>query len=72
MEKLLEAIIDLVANSPPDKTEQLARSIRLLSGAQDTPSLTSWATNPRAKDRLAKLITAWRGAPYRPSSLPEC
>lgn len=67
MEKLLEAIIELVANSPPDKTEQLALSIRLLSGAENAASLTSWATNPHATERLTKLISVWRGA-YMPSS----
>ena len=67
MEKLLEAIIELVANSPPDKTEQLAGFIRALSDAENASSLTSWATNPHAKDRLSKLIAAWRGA-YIPSA----
>ena len=61
MEKLLEAIIELVSDSPPDKAEQLAEAIRRLSGAQNAASLTSWATNPRAKNRLAKLVAAWRG-----------
>jgi cardiolipin synthase len=67
VEKLLEAIIELVANSPPDKAEQLAQTIRLLSNAENAATLTSWATNPRATDRLTKLISAWRGA-YIPSS----
>ena len=61
MEKLIEAIIELVSNSPPDKTEQLAGSIRRLSSPKNAQSLTSWAANPRAKDALAKLIGAWRG-----------
>lgn len=61
MEKLIEAIIELVSNSPPDKTEQLAESIRRLSGAQNAQSLASWAANPRAKNALTKLITLWRG-----------
>ena len=61
MEKLIEAIIELVSNSPPDKTEQLAESIRRLSDAQKAQSLTSWAANPRAKNALTKLITTWRG-----------
>jgi cardiolipin synthase A/B len=60
VEKLIEAIIELVSNSPPDKTEQLAESIRRLSGAQGAGSLTSWASNPRAKNALNKLISAWR------------
>lgn len=69
MEKLIEAIIELVSNSPPDKTEQLAESIRRLSGAQNAQSLTSWAANPRAKNALTKLITAWRGVGLPPVEL---
>jgi phosphatidylserine/phosphatidylglycerophosphate/cardiolipin synthase-like enzyme len=61
VKKLIEAIIELVSNSPPDKTEQLADSIRRLSDTQDAQSLTSWAANPRAKSALTELITAWRG-----------
>lgn len=61
MEKLIEAIIELVSNSPPDKTEQLAGSLRRLSGAQNAQSLNDWATNPRARGVLTKLITAWQG-----------
>lgn len=61
MEKLIEAIIELVSNSPPDKTGQLADAIRRVSGAQNAQSLASWAANPRAKDALTKLVTAWRG-----------
>jgi cardiolipin synthase A/B len=61
VEKLIEAIIELVSNSPPDKTEQLAESIRRLSAPQNVQSLASWTANPRAKNALARLITAWRG-----------
>lgn len=60
MKELIEAIIELVSNSPPDKTEQLAESIRRLPDAQNAQSLTSWAANPRAKNALTELITAWR------------
>ena len=61
MEKLIEAIIGLVSNSPPDKTEQLAESIRRLSGVQNARQLTSWAANPHAKNALSKLIASWQG-----------
>ncbi len=60
MDKLIQAVIELVSNSPPDKTTQLAEAIRQVSGAQNIESLASWATNPRAKDALFNLITAWR------------
>jgi cardiolipin synthase A/B len=60
VEKLIEAIIELVSNSPPDKTEQLAESIRRLSGVQNALPLTSWAANPRARNTLTKIVAAWR------------
>ncbi len=61
MDKLIEAIIELVSDRPLDKTGQLADAIRRVSGPHNAQSLTSWASNPRAKDALAKLVTAWRG-----------
>ena len=53
--------LELVSNSPPDKTGQLAAALRRVSGAQNVQSLASWAANPRAKGALTKLVTAWRG-----------
>lgn len=61
MENLIEAIIELVSDSPPDKTEQLAESIRNLSGAHEAQSLVSWTASPRGKIALTKLLEAWRG-----------
>jgi cardiolipin synthase len=69
VEKLNEAVIELVSNSPQDKTEQLAGSIRLLSSSKNTQSLASWAANPRAKSALAKLIGEWRGGDVPPAEL---
>jgi cardiolipin synthase len=69
VEKLLEAIIELVTNSPPDKTEQLARSIGRLSSPQDAPALTGWAVIPGAKVRLANLVAAWRTTELPPVEL---
>jgi cardiolipin synthase len=60
MQRLIEAIIDLVSDSPPDKTEQLAESIRGLSGSKATTSLASWSASPRAVNALRKLVAAWR------------
>jgi cardiolipin synthase A/B len=62
VENLIEAIIELVSDSPPDKTEQLAESIRGLSGAQEALPFTSWDASPRARTALTKLVAAWRGA----------
>jgi cardiolipin synthase len=69
VEKLIEAIIELVTNSPPDKTEQLARSIRNLSPPQEASALNSWAAIPGAKVRLANLIAAWRATEIPPIEL---
>jgi cardiolipin synthase len=69
VEKLLEAIIELVTNSPPDKTEQLARSIGRLSASQDATTLTSWAMIPGAKVRLATLVAAWQATEIPPVEL---
>lgn len=69
MEKLLETIIDLVSNSPPDKTEQLVRSIGKLSTARDAKSLSGWAVNPITKTRLDMLVAAWQGVETPPVEL---
>jgi cardiolipin synthase len=69
MDKLLEAIIELVSNSPPDKTEQLAAWVGRLSGVQEAPSLASWAAIPGARTRLVNLITAWQGEEIPPIEL---
>jgi cardiolipin synthase len=69
VEKLIEAIIELVSDSPPDKTEQLADAIRRLSNGQNALSLVHWATNPRAKNTFTKLMTAWRSADIPPAEL---
>ena len=53
MDKLLEAIIELVSDSPPDKTDQLAEAVRRLSGAQTAQSLTELGReNARARRTL--------------------
>jgi len=62
MQGILESIIDLVANSPPDKCEQLASSVRNLASSQDADTLTGWAASPGAHGRLNTLIAAWRGS----------
>lgn len=69
MNNLIDAIIELVSDSPPDKTEQLAESIRRLSGTQNALSLTSWDASPRAKSALTNLVAAWRGVSIPPAEL---
>jgi cardiolipin synthase len=60
VDELLKAIIELVSDSPPDKIGQLAEAIRRLAGFQSSGSLAGWASNPRAKERLARLIATWQ------------
>ena len=62
MDKLIDAIIELVSNSPPEKTGQLAEAIRQVSGADNAGSLTTWAANPHPREALNTLMTAWSGA----------
>jgi len=60
---LLETIIDLVANSPPQTIEPLARTIRSLSGPDGAMAVSNWAGNPNARQRLGLLLGAWQAAP---------
>jgi phosphatidylserine/phosphatidylglycerophosphate/cardiolipin synthase-like enzyme len=60
MDRLLQAIIELVSNSPPDKAEQLAQSVRVLSGANEAATLGWWAASPGARSRLTNLVAAWQ------------
>lgn len=58
MQELLDAITDLVANSPPAKISQLASGVEAAS-FKDLPATTSgWAITPAAKDRLKKFLAA--------------
>lgn len=69
MERLIEAVIDLVSNTPPAKAKQLAVSVAKLTSPDKTGSLASWATNQNAQARLAKLLAAWTTAPIPPAEL---
>ena len=59
MQDLLEAVIDLVANSPPDKVAQLAAAVRRLEDCSGSHLLAGWATNPSTQARLSALTAAW-------------
>lgn len=60
MNALVEAIIDLIGNSPPEKSSQLATAIEQLSAPTDISALDHWAGNAGARARLATLVKAWR------------
>ena len=60
MDALIGSIIELVANTPPDKIAQLADAIRRLPPVAIPHALDGWATNPGAQSRLGKLVSAWQ------------
>ncbi|MQW11600.1 phospholipase [Sinorhizobium meliloti] len=62
MQALLDAILDIVANSPPGKAKQLASTVRRIPSAADCALLEGWATNPSAQTRLSALVTAWKAS----------
>ncbi|MCA9468329.1 MAG: DISARM system phospholipase D-like protein DrmC [Nitrospira sp.] len=61
MQELLEAITELVSNSPPNKVEQLANLIKKTSGVDLLTSASGWATTPVARVRLNRLLGAAAG-----------
>lgn len=69
MEKLTEALIELVSNAPPERTARLAEQVRTLTDVRDTQTLARWATNPRAKKALDDLIAAWKNVSVTPAEL---
>jgi cardiolipin synthase len=69
MDELIEAVIQLVANTPPDKAQQLVDSVRELSSAKESDALSNWANNPNAQARLGSLATAWRRRSIPPGEL---
>jgi cardiolipin synthase A/B len=69
VKRLLEAVTDLVTNSPPEKVEQLANAIAALADSREADALKSWAPNPAAKARLADLVSAWRSFHTSPLEL---
>jgi phosphatidylserine/phosphatidylglycerophosphate/cardiolipin synthase-like enzyme len=60
LDRLLQAIIELIADSPPAKTERLATLIRRLAGPDNAAGLGDWPPNARAKAALNDLVAAWR------------
>ena len=59
MEKLLEAITELVSNTPPNKIPPLAQRVRELVAPYAKDDLASWTQTPATKSRLQKLVESW-------------
>ena len=60
MQELLEAITELISDSPPEKIESLAKAVRGLSGPGDAPKLDSWALTQAARARLRRVVEQWQ------------
>ena len=56
MRELLDAITELVANSPPAKVSQLAFRVQAASLKGLSAATNGWAVTPAAKDRLKKFL----------------
>ena len=73
MEKLIEAIIELVSNSPPDKTEQLAESIQTTFRRAGRAVAHELGREPACKERIDQADCGMaRRRTFRPSSSPRC
>lgn len=59
MIRLLEAVADVVSNTPPEKVEQLAQLAARLASPAEVKRLSQWAIAPESKKRLERLIQAW-------------
>jgi len=65
----IDAIIDIAANSPPEKVNQLASSLRRIGSPTEASLLDDWATNAAAHARLSALVTAWKVTTVPPVEL---
>lgn len=69
MTALVDAILRLVAETPPDRVEQLARAIATSGGVARRGGLDDWPLNAHSRSLLATVIDAWRTDPRGPSEL---
>ncbi|WP_371061539.1 DISARM system phospholipase D-like protein DrmC [Rhodosalinus sp. 5P4] len=59
MNELLNAITDIVSNTPPKRVTHLAELIKSEPKPLDRRKLDAWAVTPAGKRRAAALIDAW-------------
>ncbi|MGY8631325.1 DISARM system phospholipase D-like protein DrmC [Bradyrhizobium sp. 14AA] len=69
MTALLNAVLRLVAETPPDRVDQLARAIAKSGGASIASGLDEWPLTPSARVLLTSMVTAWRANPVEPAGL---
>jgi cardiolipin synthase A/B len=69
VDPLTEALIELVSNTPPDRIAHLSDLVRTASSPQNCEYLTQWPANPRARNALRELISAWKETPITSAEL---
>jgi cardiolipin synthase A/B len=66
---LLDAVLRLVAETPPDRVEQLARAVAKSEGVSIASGLDDWPLNANARGLMAAVVAAWRLHPIGPAEL---
>jgi cardiolipin synthase len=66
---LLDAVLRLVAETPPDRVEQLARAVTNSGGVAVASHLDDWPLNASARSLLTALVGAWRLHPIGSAEL---
>lgn len=69
MNTLLDAVLKLVAETPPDRVEQLARAVTNSGGVSGASRLDDWPLNASARSLLSAMVVAWRSQPIGPAEL---
>jgi cardiolipin synthase A/B len=62
VEQLIDAVLNLATNTPPERSERLAQFIGKLASSKDADGLAAWSVNPVSRTRLNNLIAAWRNS----------
>jgi len=60
LDQVMSVVVDLAANTHPDKMKMLAKRISEIPSVDSAGQLDNWATNERLRKRLKDLIDAWR------------
>jgi cardiolipin synthase A/B len=66
---LLDSVLRLVAETPPDRVDQLVRAIAKSGGASTASGLDEWPLNASARALLVSMVAAWRSNPVEPGGL---
>jgi cardiolipin synthase len=66
---LLDAVLRLVAETPPDRVDQLARAVGKSGRASMASGLDEWPLNASARGLLTAVVAAWRSNPIEAAEL---